>query len=65
MTTKKYIDFGMVDCKTHGYQPLTESEYDKQIMAADESWYCPRCNKKSEWVDQDIMEEDDYGDQPF
>lgn len=59
-----YVDFGMVDCPVHGYQKLTDDQYDIQMSEADDKWRCPVCNRISEWIDTDD-EDCDYGDQPF
>jgi len=66
MSDDKYIDFGQIYCTVHGYQSITEKQYDDAMNNPDDHWHCPLCNKISEWVDQDIMEDEaDYNDQPF
>ncbi len=54
---QKFIPFGQIDCPTHGYQSITEAQYDQQIMRPNDPWRCPRCKKISEWIDQDDMED--------
>lgn len=53
------IEFGCVDCPTHGYQQITDEQYDKQMLDADAPWLCPVCGKVGEWVEQEDMEYDD------
>lgn len=61
-----YIEFGLVSCPAHGYQMITEAQYDEAMNNPDDHWRCPICALCGEWIDQDDMEHSaDYSDQPF
>lgn len=66
--------YAVVICPIHGNMPLTEAEYEKQLLAANVSWHCPSCGATAEFDDsafEDIHglnESDSLGaddDQPF
>lgn len=62
----KLIEWGQVDCPTHGYQGITEEQYDQEMMDPDNGWHCPICGHLAEWIDQDDMEDAyELSDPPF
>lgn len=42
----------LVDCLSGcGRQELTRKQYERQMMAPDATWRCPRCGQDAVWVD--------------
>ena len=47
-------DVGIGITEQHGLVYLTDSEYDRQMMAADYGWRCPLCNSDASWSDDNF-----------
>lgn len=50
-----------IHCQTHGQVFLTQTEYNRQLMAADQLWCCPVCYQPATWDDANY---DSYQDLP-